>query len=176
MSRHVPVVPGTFAAPWSAGLMATTLFVSVACLAVFALLLPGMLSNGPATGAFWACLLPLLVPFVSALFMIRGYRVEAGSLLVSRLCWQTRIELAGLSAAEIVPQAMQGGSKTLANSGLFAYCGRFFNPRLGAYRALVTDPSRTVVLRFGRRVLVVSPDRPEEFVTCLQPQISGSAS
>ena len=161
----------TFSAPWSAGLMATTLLTSLVCLAVSALMLPGMLHNGPGTGAFWAGLAPLLIPLGSALFMVRGYRIANCELLVARLGWQTRIALTGLTAAELIPQAMQGGSKSFANSGLFAYCGHFFNPRLGAYRALVTDPSRTVVLRFGSRVLVVSPDRPQEFLTALQPYI-----
>jgi len=169
MSGVAPPPPGSFTAPWSPGLMATTLFASLVCLAVFVMMLPGMLQNGPSSGAFWVGLLPLLVPLASALFMVRGYRIEAGTLKVARLLWQTSIPLSGLTAVDIIPQAMQGGTKTLANSGLFAYCGRFFNPSLGAYRALVTDPGRTVVLRFGTRVLVVSPDRPEAFVSTLQP-------
>lgn len=169
MRQDAPLDPRAFKAPWSAGLMATTLFSCVVCLAVFILMLPGMLANGPATGAFWVGLLPLLIPLGSALFTVRGYRVDGDTLRTSRLVWETSIPLAGLSEVASIPQVMQGGSKTLANSGLFAYCGRFFNPRLGSYRALVTDPSRTVVLRFGRRILVVSPDRPDAFVAALEP-------
>ena len=142
MSATPPEDTRRFRAPWSPGLMATTLFVCLICLAVFGLMLPGMVSNGPATGAFWVGLLPLAIPLVSSLFTIRGYRVDGSSLLVGRLLWETCIPLEGLSAVDILPQAMQGGSKTLANSGLFAYCGRFFNARLGAYRALVTDRLR----------------------------------
>jgi len=176
MTKLVPDNPGIFPAPWSAGLMATTLFATLTCLAVFAFMLPGMLRNGPATAAFWVGILPLLIPLLSSFFMVRSYRIENATLCVARLFWETRIPLAGLSAADIVPQAMQGGSKTLANSGLFAYCGRFYNPRLGAYRALVSDPSRTVVLHFGRRVLVVSPERPEDFLAALQPFIVAPAT
>jgi hypothetical protein len=32
------------------------------------------------------------------------------------------------------------------------------------YRAFVTDPHRTVVLRYAHRTVVVSPDEPEEFI------------
>ncbi len=48
--------------------------------------------------------------------------------------------------------------------GLFSFTGSFRNKALGAYRAFVTDPHRTVVLRFPKRTVIVSPDSPEAFL------------
>jgi len=40
-----------------------------------------------------------------------------------------------------------------------------FRPALGAYRAYVTNPHRTVVLEFSdSRKVIISPETPEEFV------------
>jgi len=36
------------------------------------------------------------------------------------------------------------------------------------YRAFVADPTRSVVLLFGKRAVVVSPDRPEEFAAAVK--------
>jgi hypothetical protein len=47
---------------------------------------------------------------------------------------------------------------------MFSFSGLYWNRNLGHYRAFVTDLNHTVVLRFVTRTLVVSPDRPEEFV------------
>jgi hypothetical protein len=53
--------------------------------------------------------------------------------------------------------------RTWGNGGAFAITGRFRNARLGAYRAYVTDTSRTVVLRFRSETVVISPDDPQRF-------------
>lgn len=59
---------------------------------------------------------------------------------------------------------MRGSLRICGNGGIFSFSGWFWNKRLGAYRALVTDGAKTVVLRFDKRKWVVSPDAPEEFV------------
>jgi len=40
----------------------------------------------------------------------------------------------------------------------------YYNKRLGSYRAYVTDPRRTVVLRYANRRAGLSPASPEGFV------------
>ena len=45
--------------------------------------------------------------------------------------------------------------------GLFVFCGLFWSRKLGRYRAYITDPRRAVVLRFGNKVVVVTPDEPD---------------
>lgn len=59
---------------------------------------------------------------------------------------------------------MQCGLRLCGNGGLFSFSGWFRNRALGVYRAFVTDPHRTVVLRYPRRPIVLSPSSPEEFV------------
>ena len=58
---------------------------------------------------------------------------------------------------------MNASLRTWGIGGVFSFSGHFVNT-LGRYRAFVTDPQRTVVLRLSRGILVVSPDRPEDFV------------
>lgn len=38
---------------------------------------------------------------------------------------------------------------------------------LRVFRAFLTDPNRTVVLRYSDRVVVISPELPEQFVRTL---------
>ena len=103
-----------------------------------------------------------------ALFTIRGYRLEGDVLLVRRLGWNSRIDLAGLQSAEADPAAMNGSIRTFGNGGFFCFAGAYWNRRLRSYRAFVTYPRRAVVLRFPRRTVVVTPEHPEEFVAKLK--------
>ena len=59
---------------------------------------------------------------------------------------------------------MEGSLKTMGNGGLFSFSGSFRNKRLGSYRALATDTRRCVVLKFDHKVIVITPDKPKDFV------------
>jgi hypothetical protein len=85
-------------------------------------------------------------------------------LVVRRLGWSTRIPLEGLQSVVVDPDALKGSLRLAGNGGLYACTGLFRNKRLGLYRAFVTDLNRCDVLRLPKRPIVVSPDRPEEFV------------
>jgi len=98
-----------------------------------------------------------------ALFAVRGYTVTPGALLVHRLIWTTRLPLAGLQSAQFQPNAMRWSIRTFGNGGFFSITGFYWNKLLGAYRAFATNGRQTVVLRFSRRTVVVSPSSPEEF-------------
>lgn len=100
----------------------------------------------------------------SAVFAIRGYTVTVDAILVHRLFWTTRLPLAGLASAKVEPDAMRGSIRTFGNGGVFSFTGFYYRRALGNYRAFVTDPHRTVVLRFPKRTVVLSPVAPEEFV------------
>jgi hypothetical protein len=54
--------------------------------------------------------------------------------------------------------------RTAGNGGLYSFTGSFSNKMLGDYRALVTNPALSVILRFPSETVVVSPDSPEAFV------------
>ncbi len=148
-----------YAAPWSTSLVVATSLSSVLC-------------AGLAIVFLWSgdqvlqrvALLPLAIIFGGALFTIRGYALTADAVLVYRLLWTTRLPMTGLASARFEPDAMRGSVRTFGNGGLFSFSGRFRNKALGPYRAYVTDPRRTVILRFTERTVVISPSPPEGFV------------
>ncbi|AQQ09955.1 hypothetical protein L21SP3_01776 [Sedimentisphaera cyanobacteriorum] len=154
----------SFNAPWSKSLKFMT--------GVFAVILAGIALIGIFTasetaleGAVSMTAIPLAILLISALFTIRGYVLTKNTLIIRRLVWNTRLDLTGLISAEAKPKAMSKSIRTFGNGGLFCFAGAFHNKALGSYRAFVTDTSRTVVLKFANRTVVVSPDKPEEFVT-----------
>jgi hypothetical protein len=55
--------------------------------------------------------------------------------------------------------------RTCGNGGAFSFTGWYWSKSLGFYRAFVTDLNSTVVLRFGKRTVVLSPEDPEDFVS-----------
>ncbi|HTQ31885.1 MAG TPA: PH domain-containing protein [Opitutaceae bacterium] len=153
--RHYP-------APWSTSLIAVSSLATLLCLGS-----AGAIAWQGRGLPSWVGLLPLAIIAGGALFTIRGYTVAADVILVHRLCWATRLPLAGLESARFEPDAMRRSIRTFGNGGLFSFAGYFRNKPLGAYRALVTDPHQTVVLRYAGRTVVISPSAPEEFVRSL---------
>jgi hypothetical protein len=149
----------SYKAPWSTSLIVISSLATILCV-------------GISTGMLWklggllrvVAVIPLAILFGSALFTIRGYTITSDAILVQRLFWTTRLPLAGLQSAQFEPSAMRSSLRTFGNGGLFSFTGFFRNKQLGAYRAFVSDPNQTVVLRFSDRTVVVSPAAPEEFV------------
>ena len=156
-----------YEAPWSTSLIVMSVLTTVICLGVAA---GGWwsLAAKHAPGVLgWAVLLPLVILFGTALFTIRGYSLSSDSILVHRLLWSTVLPRTGLESAEVDLEAMRGSLRTFGNGGAFSFTGFFFNKRLRSYRAYVTDPHRTVVLRYAHRRVVLSPATPEDFVAYL---------
>ena len=113
---------------------------------------------------FWLALLPLAIILICAVFTVRGYSITNNALLIDRLFWTTRIPLTEFQSAKFDPDATRGSIRTFGNGGFFSFTGYFRSKELGSYRAFMTDRRRAVVLRFLDRVVVVSPDRPQDFV------------
>ena len=156
-----------YEAPWSTSLIVTSVLTTVLCLGVTAgtwLNLAGM--HPPGTLGYIVTL-PLGILFGTALFTIRGYSISSDSILVHRLLWSTVLPRAGLESVQVEPDAMLGSLRTFGNGGAFSFTGFFYNKRLGSYRAYVTDPRRTVILRYANRRVVLSPASPEDFVSGL---------
>ena len=112
----------------------------------------------------WLAMLPLVLLLCSALYSITGYTLTDDTLIIHRPGWRTRIPLAGIEAAEVSPGAMRGSLRIFGNGGLYSFTGWYWNRVLGKYQAFVTTLDNTVVLRFRDRRIVVSPDRPDDFV------------
>jgi hypothetical protein len=153
-----------FRAPWGRKLQATTALFLVICLAVFL--------TAPDPGRY----VVLGIVLLAALFTVRGYSVVDGQLLVHRLGWATKFDLAALSSAEVNPGATLGSVRALGIGGLFGFVGRFRNETLGLYRAYATDDQNTVVLDVGGQKVVVTPEDPEQFVAAVEAMHASATS
>jgi hypothetical protein len=150
----------SFQAPWGNTLRWMTLFSGLLLVTVAAL----VQFNQPEDARQGLAALPLLLLAGAALFIVRRYTIEPNELLIQRLLWVTRLPLAGLQTVTYQPNAMRGSFRLLGNGGMFSITGLYRNRALGNYRAFVTDLKRTVVLRFAKRTVIVSPENPEQFV------------
>lgn len=150
----------TFRAPWGRSLV----WISVLSTGLLvALLLFATSARQPLAVRIIQDCLWLLLP-VTALFTIRGYTIMPDAILIHRLFWATRLPREGLVAATSEPKVMNRSLRVCGNGGLYSFTGWFWCKDLGRYRAYVTDLNRTVVLRWEKRTVVVSPDDPEGFV------------
>lgn len=159
------------AAAWSGFLKGISIAVTVLLIVVSVV----VILTVHAGLARWAAVLPLAILLGSALFVVRGYTIRDGELLVDRWLWTTHVTLGPLREAIIDPDAGKGSIKLMGNGGLFAFCGWFRNASLGRYRAFVTDWQRAVVLRAGEVTVVVSPADPAGFVRDLQAALAPPA-
>ncbi len=163
-----------FHAPWAKSLKIMTV-LSVLILAGLPVI---GIATGPEDSLIWVFFMigmPLSMIFIASLFIILGYVLTADELLVQRLFWNSRIALSGLLSAEVDADAMAQSIRTFGNGGMFCFAGAFSNKKLGSYRAFATDPKRSVVLRFLKRTIVVTPDRPEVFAQKVN-ELSGCLS
>ena len=152
---------GRFSAPWCMALYVITIFSG--------LLLAGLAGWMLFAGApLWAPPLVLAALGGSALFAVRGYRVESGALWVERPFWTTEIRLDGVEWIKHDPKALHGSLRTFGNGGLFSFSGRYWSKALGSYRAWVTDPKRSVILKVKGKTIVVSPDEPGKFIKAVE--------
>lgn len=150
----------SYGAPWGTSLKVMT---AATCLILVAVAVSGVVtSEGDVTRIAVTVGIPVLLLLAALPFVVRGYRLEGGRLVVRRLLWETVVDLDGLRSARHDPGAMSGSIRTFGNGGLFSFTGRFRNSSLGPYRAWVTDPKLAVVIELPDRTLVVSPDRPGE--------------
>lgn len=147
-----------YRAPWGTSLVVTSILTAALCLT-----LPWVFAFSQGPGKWLACALPL-VPALSALFTIRGYGITDEAILIRRLLWTTRLPRTGLRVAEALPNAMSRSLRLCGNGGLFSFTGWYRKKTLGVYRAWVTDLRSTVILRFEKRAVVLSPADPNAFI------------
>lgn len=155
--------PITFKAPWAMSRKVVT-----GSLGIF---LVGMAAFGVLAGSqedpMWMVgmiVLPIAVLLIAVPFAIRGYVLTPDAVFIQRLGWKTRCDLDGLMSAEADPNAMSKSSRD-CGSGVQCCCpGAFGNRQPGSHRAFATDPKRAVVLKFANRTVVLTPDRPDDFV------------
>ena len=114
---------------------------------------------------------PLAIVLICLLYTVRGYELAGSELLIHRLLWPTRVPLDGLKSVDFDPVLLRGSWRTFGNGGLFSFSGWFRNKRFGNYRAYMTNHATAVILGFGDRTIVVSPERPRDFVAALERRL-----
>ncbi|MBL9173942.1 MAG: hypothetical protein JNL10_10445 [Verrucomicrobiales bacterium] len=164
----MPQPRSEFRAPASRMLVIVTALASAILIGIPILGWASLPASVPGFSRLLLTAVPLLILLGALPFAVRGYRVQKGTLRVLRPGWVTHLGLDRLLSAEADPAAMSGSLRIAGNGGLFSFTGWFWSRRLGRYRAFVTDPARSVVLKFSDRTVVVSPDVPEEFVAALR--------
>ena len=159
-----------FHAPWSRSLKWVSGF------AVFVLL--GIVGAGIIIpphlllARFVMIIVPLAALVSALLFMVSGYVLTSSALEVRRPFWNTTIPLRDLMSVSGDSEALTGSMRLFGNGGLFAFTGLFWNRRLGRYRAFGTDPARAVILKFRKRMIVVTPDDPQRFIVRVRTHLA----
>jgi hypothetical protein len=153
-----------FKADWSSSLLVSSTLISLLLVGATLFELITNFRSGDRLPMLVA-MIPIILLFISAIFSVRGYRLEDRTLYVKRLGWYSEINLEALRSAEIDPQAMTSSVRWWGNGGLFSYSGSFYSPRIGAYTAYGTKPQQAVVLRFPEKTIVLTPDQPDRFVS-----------
>lgn len=116
----------------------------------------------------WGSVVAVGILVVGAASTIRGYSVMDGKLLIHRLGWATKFDLADLARVEATPRATMGSVRVMGIGGLFGFVGHFYNQILGSYKAYATDDLNTVAMVFDGETIVVTPDDAQAFVEAVQ--------
>jgi hypothetical protein len=164
--------PIEFRAPWSKPLRIVTAVTTAILLATSLLIL--LLSHKGTGLMLLIGVVPLLLLAIAIPCAVRGYVLTDQAIIVRRVGWRTRLPLSGLQSVSGDANAMRGSLRLLGNGGLFSFSGEFWNRRLGRYRALATDPSRAVVLRYPGRTIVITPHDPQQFIMRARTLLSTS--
>jgi len=152
-----------FDAPWSRAVRNTTV-LSLIILALPMLVAIFAPTKPPLLAIVLLLALPPLIIARTFAGRVRGYTLTEQEIVVHRGFWDTRLTLKGLRSVNSDADAMRGSARVFGNGGLFSITGRFWNRKLGWYRAYATDRSRAVVLRYADRTIVITPHDPQQFI------------
>jgi thiamine transporter ThiT len=146
-----------YPASWNA---ATRIVTSLVILALLVVAICGGFT--PVTAAM------ALVCLLAFLFAPRAYSIAPDRLLLHRLIGTKAIPLATIQGARRVERSEADTVINLfGNAGLFGIYGRFYSAQFGLHRWYASRNSDLVALKTGRGVVIISPDRADEFLTRL---------
>ncbi len=159
----------TYKASWGRHLKIVT---TICVLILIGLPLFKIVESGMLTQWNFALVVKTLLPWcllilIVALFLVRGYILTNKQLIVKRLFWRNRVNLRNLVSAEFNSQAMLNSWRVFGNGGFFSITGLLWNQKLGLYRAFVTNEKNCIVLKFTDKVIVITPNNPQDMITNL---------
>jgi Bacterial PH domain len=125
-------------------------------------------------------LLILPLPFLGVLWLIQGlaptgYTLEEHGVRLERRWNPSLIPYAGIVRCDRRPRAI-GGLMAAGFNGLFGSHGPRWNPRTGWHYLAITNTVDLVFLETRAGLVVLSPGRPDEFVTALQARLAPAGS
>jgi hypothetical protein len=110
-------------------------------------------------------ILPL--PFLGALWFLQGlapsaYHLDEAGVVIARRLMPRRIPYADIRGVDRTPRPI-GGFLALGVNALFGARGPRWNLRTGLHHLAITNTTSLVFLHTRRGLLVISPDRPDDF-------------
>ena len=113
-----------------------------------------------------------LLVLVNTFLYPASFSFKGGKLVVQHVIFATRYDLAKLTGYEINPDAMM--SAMPMTFPVVVASAWYRSPILGIFRAYISDTKNCVVLEFGHKKIVVTPENPQEFVEALREQSRGT--
>jgi hypothetical protein len=138
------------------------------CLVAFLIAVPMMAMRFGAVAVFAALASAAVIGFSFA-FSPRGYEISSGEFRVKRPIGDVVFPVDTLQFVRDGTAADFWGSVRLwGSTGLFGYYGCFWSKALGWSKWYVTDRNKAVVVSTGDKVILVSPEDRDGFVTAIR--------
>ena len=100
---------------------------------------------------------------------VSSFTIKGGKLVVQHFLIASRYDLTQLTDVEINPHAMMGA---IPLSYPFVVPSAWYRSALlGTFRAFLTDEAHCVVMEFGTKKIVVTPDDPQAFVEAVREEL-----
>jgi amino acid transporter len=159
-----------YRAIWDSGVWLWTVIFSsvVAFVAVMVLVQSSKLGERMTTFVVGSIAVMLLCIIACA---PRGFIVDHRTLKVRTVAFTLSYDLKDLKDVQTVDSSEVFGAGTIRTfgvGGLFGYYGFYRTQKWGNVRAFVTDRNKLVLVKIGGKVLVLSPEKPDEFTKLLQ--------
>ena len=140
-------------------------------IALFAAILTTIviLDGGISAAIFFIGALFILILAGCYYFRISSYSVTDDGIVIRRPFDMVVLKRDGLTdVCRIDGKSLRYSVRTFGIGGLFAITGKFWNRRYGDMTWYVTRTDRVVVLVFGQKKVLLSPDLPGEFLAALK--------
>jgi hypothetical protein len=143
--------------------------ITIGVTILFALIIAGQYPIiKEAGGVIPVCTIVALVFIYFIVFISRPvkYMVTADTLIIQRLITDVKINHNQIKSVTLLQKDALGASiRTFGVGGLFGYYGRFSNLTLGNMTWYATRRDKAVlVMTTNNKKIIVTPDKPEEFV------------
>lgn len=118
---------------------------------------------------------------LSYAFQPKAYRIDLDALVIERR-WAPAVrirfdQISGVSPATALADMPRFGLRFAFNPGVFGYQGPFHLDPYGRVALFATNRQRLVAIsRYDASVVIISPDRPRDFIAALNEQRLASAT